>query len=149
MKRSELINKITSDLEKQIKSVIMREEVRRGEILIDVIAIKDVAKYFLQKLKCRLVIATAAQLNRDFEIYYHFSHDATGFITNVKVVLPFENPVVDSIANLTTSANWIEREMHELYGIEFRGHPKMEKLISDGNWEDGEYPFRKELELKA
>jgi Ni,Fe-hydrogenase III component G len=42
-------------------------------------------------------------------------------------------------------ANWIEREMHEILGITFIGHPEPEKLISEGNWAEGVYPYRKEF----
>jgi len=104
----------------------------------------EMARYLLNELKWRFVIASALQSKRGFEIYYHFSVDEIGLIVNVHVVLPVSKPEVESLANITRSANWIEREMHELYGIEFLNHPNMEKLISDGNWDEGVYPYRKE-----
>jgi len=43
------------------------------------------------------------------------------------------------------ASNWIEREMHELFGIDFINHPNQEKLISEGNWAEGVYPYRKDF----
>jgi len=102
----------------------------------------EVARYLFFDLNCRFIIASAVQTKQGFEIYYHFSFDANGLIINVHVVLPEKKPEIESLANLFVAANWIEREMHELFGIDFRNHPKMEKLISDGNWEEGIYPYR-------
>jgi NADH-quinone oxidoreductase subunit C len=43
------------------------------------------------------------------------------------------------------AANWFEREMHEIIGIHFLHHPNLEKLISDGNWAEGVYPYRRDM----
>ncbi|QNL20414.1 NADH-quinone oxidoreductase subunit C [Hyphobacterium sp. CCMP332] len=142
MTKEELYRQLEQNLEHY--NVIINK-VKSNRVIIDVSAddIVELSKYFLQTLKCRLVTATATQPERDFEIYYHFSHDETGLIMNLHVRVPYDQPEIKSIATLTKSANWIEREMHELFGIEFEGHPEKGPLISDGNWEPGEFPYRK------
>jgi len=82
------------------------------------------------------------QSKKGFEIYYHFSKDEIGFILNVHVILPEDKPEIESLANNFVAANWIEREMHELFGINFLNHPNPDKLISEGNWAEGVYPYR-------
>jgi Ni,Fe-hydrogenase III component G len=61
------------------------------------------------------------------------------------VILPVKKPEIESLTCLLSGANWIEREMHELYGIVFLNHPEPEKLISEGNWAEGVYPYRREF----
>ena len=45
---------------------------------------------------------------------------------------------------LIPGAEWIEREMHDLYGINFKNHPRLERLILADDWPEGNYPLRKE-----
>ena len=76
-----------------------------------------------------------------FEIIYHFSDDKNGCMINLLLELEESNPEIESLSNLVNAACWIEREIHELYGIKFKSHPDLTKLISDGIWKDNEYPY--------
>jgi NADH-quinone oxidoreductase subunit C len=101
---------------------------------------------FLFKMEgFRFIIASALHTRRGFEIHYHFSKDSIGLILNVHVILDKDNPQIESISNIFNAANWIEREMHELFGINFLNHPNQEKLLSEGNWAEGVYPLRNEF----
>ncbi len=82
---------------------------------------------------------------KGFEIFYHFSKDDSGLVLNIHVILVGEDPRIESLSNMFNASNWIEREMHELFGIDFINHPNQEKLISEGNWAEGVYPYRKEF----
>jgi NADH:ubiquinone oxidoreductase subunit C len=82
---------------------------------------------------------------KGFEIFYHFSFDAEGLILSLHVILDKKNPRIESLSNMFSASNWIEREMHELFGIDFLHHPNQEKLLSEGNWAEGVYPYRKEF----
>ena len=73
----------------------------------------------------------------------HFMHDESGFILNVNVVLSREKTEIESITPLIVVANWIEREMMEILGIKFINHPQPEKLLSEDNWDEGVYPYRR------
>lgn len=139
------IDDIKRDMETKWSGKILEKDLRHAKRLFVTISPKyllEVAKYMLDELKCRFVIASALQTKLGLEIYYHFSVDAIGLIVNIHVVLPEQQPEIESLANISVAANWIEREIHELYGIEFLNHPNMEKLISEGNWEDDIYPYR-------
>jgi len=126
----------------KIREMNLKRE-KRLFVTIDPDLLPEAAKYLFDDLKCRFITASALQSKRGFEIYYHFSVDVVGLIINVHVVLPESKPEVESLANISMATNWIEREMHELFGITFLHHPNMEKLIPEGNWEEGEYPLRK------
>src|SRR6056297_1931551 len=106
-------------------------------------AIINVSEYLIETLGLRFIIASAYHTKEGIEILYHFSDDKSGNILNIHVVLPIEKPEIESLANMIPGANWIEREMHEILGITFKNHPEPEKLISEGNWAEGVYPYRK------
>ena len=116
-------------------------------IIITVIpdVILSVSEYLYKSAGFRFIIASAIHSKKGFEIHYHFSKDSVGLILNIHVVLDKENPQIESLSNMFNASNWIEREMHELFGINFINHPNQEKLISEGNWAEGVYPMRKEF----
>lgn len=118
---------------------------KRCTVTIDRKAIVKVADYLYRSEGFRFIIATALHTRRGFEIHYHFSNDTEGLILNLHVILNPENPKIESLSNMFNASNWIEREMHELFGIDFINHPNQEKLISEGNWAEGVYPYRKEF----
>ncbi len=134
-------------LKKKLKDAV-QNSISKGEkrlfFPIEPGEIVPIATYLFFDLKCRFVIATALQSKLGFEIYYHFSLDADGLIINLHVILPVDRPEIESLANNFVAANWIEREIHEILGINFLNHPNLEKLISEGNWAEGVYPYRKE-----
>jgi len=133
------------DLRKQfgdvIKEVAVRKE-NRATVTIDPSSIVGISEYLFRNLHFRFIIATALETSFGIEILYHFSRDISGLVLNVRVVLDRKNTEIESLTGLFEAANWIEREMHEIMGIHFRNHPNLEKLISDGNWAEGVYPYR-------
>jgi NADH:ubiquinone oxidoreductase subunit C len=104
-----------------------------------------VATWLYKERGFRFIIATALHTKRGFEIHYHFSKDSTGLILNIHIILNKDHPEIESLSNMFSASNWIEREMHELFGINFLNHPNQDKLISEGNWAEGVYPYRKEF----
>lgn len=140
-----IIEKFKGRFKSEILDVATKNQ-RRVIITIAPDAILKVADYLYREEGFRFIIASALHSKRGFEIHYHFSHDAAGLILNIHVILDKENPRVESLSNMFNASNWIEREMHELLGIDFLNHPNQEKLISEGNWAEGVYPLRKKFE---
>jgi NADH-quinone oxidoreductase subunit C len=142
MDKETFIEDIKSQFPDQVKGT---EVVKYNRVTVDIDpdAILNVAEYLYKHLTFRFIIASAFHTKQGFEIMYHFSDDSSGNIINIHVVLPQEKPEIESLANMLSGANWIEREMHEILGITFLNHPEPEKLISDGNWAEGVYPYRK------
>ena len=144
-KHEDMIKELKGKFSADVLGVIIRSD-KRISIQIPEKALLEICKYFHEDLPFRFIIASALESKKGFEIYYHFSDDQTGCIINLHVILPKENPKIESLTALFESANWIEREMHELLGIKFLNHPNLEKLISQGNWAEGVYPYRKDYE---
>ena len=76
---------------------------------------------------------------------YHL--DSTKFRHNiiVKPKLPFINPAIDTVSDIWKTANFHEREVYELFGVHFNGHPDLRLLILPDGWE-GKRPLLKDFE---
>jgi NADH-quinone oxidoreductase subunit C len=139
---------IIEDLKKEFTSDILEvAEKSQTRVIVTIRpdAIIRTAKYLYKNAGFRFIIASALHTKRGFEIHYHFSKDSTGLILNLHVILDKDNPEIESLSNMFNASNWIEREMHELFGINFLHHPNQDKLISEGNWAEGVYPYRKDF----
>ena len=77
-----------------------------------------------------------------FEVVYHLLSVTHHHRLRVKVEIPEDDPVVDSAVPLYASANWMEREVWDLYGIGFTGHPDPRRLLLYESF-DG-HPLRKD-----
>jgi NADH-quinone oxidoreductase subunit C len=60
----------------------------------------------------------------------------------IKVVLPRENPEIDSVIRIWKTADWHEREIFDMYGIKFINHPDLRRILMPADWEG--YPLRKD-----
>lgn len=80
-----------------------------------------------------------------FEVIYNlcsFSHRYRFFL---KIILPAENPIVASLTPLWNGANWMEREVWDMMGIKFTGHPDLTKILTPDELEG--HPLRKDFPL--
>ena len=102
-------------------------------------------KFLFEDVPLRFVIATGIDTDDCFEIIYHYAYDEIGCIVNLKAFIrDRENPAIESIAPFLPAAEWIEREIHDLLGIDFKNHPNLTRLILADDWPEGVYPLRKE-----
>ncbi|MFZ2286628.1 MAG: NADH-quinone oxidoreductase subunit C [Bacteroidales bacterium] len=138
------INKLAEKFSADTVRVVLQKG-RRAIVTIRPTAILTISEYLYRSEGYRFIIASALHTRRGFEIYYHFSFDASGSVLSLHVILDKEKPHIESLSNMFSASNWIEREMHELFGIDFLNHPNQEKLLSNGNWADDVYPYRKEF----
>ena len=107
-----------------------------------------VNKFLFESLALRFVIATGIDSDDCFEILYHYSNDESGCMVTIKAFIrDRENPQIESITPFLPGAEWIEREIHDVLGIEFRNHPNMKRLILCDDWPEGVYPLRKDWSL--
>jgi NADH-quinone oxidoreductase subunit C len=80
-----------------------------------------------------------------FEVIYNLLSLKDRVRLFIKVWLPEENPEVDSVTGVWRSANWQEREVYDMFGIQFRNHPDMRRIYLPDDFEY--YPLRKEFPL--
>lgn len=79
-----------------------------------------------------------------FEVIYHFLSFKHNIRIRVKVEIS-ENDSIQSITSIFPSANWFEREAFDMYGIQFKGHPDLGRILTDYGFEG--YPLRKDFPL--
>jgi NADH-quinone oxidoreductase subunit C len=103
----------------------------------------EITEHLFKKLGCRLSTATAQETYRGIEVLYHFSHDKTGDYYCLRIVIKDkDNPKMNSISSIVKGAEWIEREMMEMFGITFDGHPHPEPLLTGNHPEKIKTPWR-------
>ena len=64
-----------------------------------------------------------------FEVVYHFYSSRLNYRLRVKVPLTEADPTVDSLTGLWRAANWFEREVWDLFGVTFIGHPNLKRIL--------------------
>ncbi len=105
-------------------------------------AITRVAPYLFRELGARFNTASGTDTPEHVEILYHFTIEDVNLLVSLRVKLKKPEPEIDSLAPCFEAANWIEREMHELLGVAFRGHPEMRRLLLSEEWPEGTHPLR-------
>jgi NADH-quinone oxidoreductase subunit C len=80
-----------------------------------------------------------------FEVVYHFLSLKNRFRVRVKVPVGEPEPEVDSLVSLWPSANWYEREVYDMFGIKFQGHPNLKRILMYPEFEG--HPLRKDYPI--
>jgi NADH-quinone oxidoreductase subunit C len=81
-----------------------------------------------------------------FATIYHMHNWMTGVRVRIKAFLNAENPSIETMSDLYLSANWQERETYDFYGIDFKGHPDLRRILNMDEMES--FPMRKEFPLE-
>lgn len=80
-----------------------------------------------------------------FEVVYHLHSLARNLRLRLKVRLAGANPEVDSVTPVWRGANWYERETFDLFGIRFRNHPDLRRIMLPDDWVG--HPLRKDYQV--
>jgi NADH-quinone oxidoreductase subunit C len=76
-----------------------------------------------------------------YQLFSLQTHDRIRIKVRVK-----ENEDAPSVTSIWKSANWLEREIYDLYGVKFSGHPELRRIMLDDRWVG--YPQRKDYPIK-
>ena len=146
MDKFDIITTIQRQLGDRILAVLRKSDQR---IYIDITpqSVQEASRLMLDEFAARLQIATGVDSSDGYEVLYHWALDKEGFVITLRVLLDHDSAELDSIALMCPAAEWIEREMWELLGIQFRGHPDMRHLLLADDWPEGNYPMRRNHEV--
>ena len=146
MDKFDIITAIQRQLGDRILAVLRKSDQR---IYIDIApqSVQEASRLMLDEFAARLQIATGMDSSDGYEVLYHWALDKEGFVITLRVLLDHDSAELDSIALMCPAAEWIEREMWELLGIQFRGHPDMRHLLLADDWPEGNYPMRRNHEV--
>ena len=126
-------NDIIDVFDKSAKHVYI--EIKPGSIV-------KVASYVFKDLGARFNIASGVDLRHHMEILYHFIIEDINLLISFRVKLDKSKLEIDSLAPVIEAVNWIEREMHDLLGINFKGHPDLRRFLLSDDWPEGIHPLR-------
>ena len=144
------------DLEKKINSElgtkINTSEIKHNQIyleidsedLIDVVLFVKTNKYTKFRQLIDITVVDYPERSKRFKIVYLFlSHEF-----NQRMILSYdisENEVIASLTPIFPSANWMEREVFDMYGVSFKDHPDLRRILTDYGFEG--HPLRKDFPL--
>jgi NADH:ubiquinone oxidoreductase subunit C len=145
MNRQELLQVLRQRFSEEIISVFEKSS-KRVYIHIQPDAIVRLAQYLFKEIPARFIIASGVDGRNQMEILYHFTVEDIDLVISLRVTLPKTKLEIASLTSVFTAAHWIEREIHELLGINFVGHPKLKRLLLPEDWPEGVYPLRKDYQ---
>ncbi|MEM2560946.1 MAG: NADH-quinone oxidoreductase subunit C [Candidatus Bathyarchaeia archaeon] len=91
-----------------------------------------------------IVAVTGLDSGLSIDVLSHFR--VSGRVITLKCSLPRDNPEINTISDILPGAELHEREVMDLLGVAFKGHPNPERLILPDNWPIGVYPLRKDVD---
>ena len=143
MTRDEAVDRIKSARGDRLLNLEQASE-KRVYLEVDSETIPDTVRLLYNDLEARLQTASGVDAPREMEILYHWALDGLGMIVTVRTHVDRDRPEIASITGICPAAEWIEREMWELLGISFDGHPDLRHLLLDDNWPEGKFPLRRD-----
>ena len=145
MQKKDILQDLKTRFKGNIIDIFDKSE-KRVYIEIEPKSITKVATYIFKDLGARFNIASGVDLRNHMEILYHFTLEEIDLLISLRVKLPKERLEIDSLAPIFEGANWIEREIHELLGINFKRHPDLRRLLLSDDWPEGVYPLRRDYQ---
>jgi len=138
---------VLGDLRKKFKDDIIEvfdKSPKRLYIEIRPDSIVQVASYIFKDLRARFNTASGVDVRNHMEILYHFLIEDINLLISLRVKLQKPKLEIDSLSLIFEGSSWIEREIHEILGIKFRGHPDLRRLLLPDDWPEGVYPLRRD-----
>ncbi len=144
----DLEKKINSELASKIKS----SEIRHNQLYINIDCDDLIEVLFFLKnnvsTKFRQLIDITAVDYPDQKQRFKLTYLILSHELNKRIILSYsinENEVIPSITEIFPSANWMEREVFDMYGIKFKDHPDLRRILTDYNFKG--FPLRKDFPL--
>ena len=145
MTRDEILQDIQSRFPNDITYVLTRSP---GKVYLDIRpeALLKISERMFRGLKARFNTATGFDARYHMEMLYHFTFEDARLVVTLRAKLDKAKPEIDSLASLIEGANWVERETHEILGINFKGHPDLRRLLLPEDWPEGVYPLKRDYQ---
>jgi NADH/F420H2 dehydrogenase subunit C len=132
----------------QITGKALAPQTLKGEFLsleIDRTNLVAVCRFLRDQLGFDLLSCiSGVDMLDHLESIYHVRSLTRGQLLQLKVRLESEKPEVDSVVSVWPTANWLERETYDMYGIRYIGHPDLRRMLLDDDFEG--YPLLKSFQ---
>ena len=145
---NDLEKKINSELTTKVNSSYIKHnqlyfEINKDDLLDVVLFIKTNNDTKFRQLIDITVVDYTEKAKRFKVVYLFLSHEF-----NQRLVLNYyisENEIISSLTSIFPSANWMEREVFDMYGVNFKNHPDLRRILTDYGFEG--HPLRKDFPL--
>lgn len=123
-------------------------EVKDGEyfFLVKKEALKSFALWLKEQGFVYFSFLTAVDWKNRIDLVYHLVAPDSNTKAFLKTSLERKKPEIDSVVSLWRGANWAEREVYDLFGVSFKGHPDLRRLLLPEDWKG--HPLLKDYEDK-
>jgi len=145
--------KILKELEQQLSGKIKATSSDFGDdtLIIDRESLLEVVRFLKQKpyeYSMLLDLTCVDYLGREprFEMVYHLLSLSAKHRLRIKVPLSEKNLSIETLTSVWKNANWLEREVYDMYGVRFYGHPDLRRLFMYDGFEG--FPLRKDYPLR-
>jgi membrane-bound hydrogenase subunit beta len=91
----------------------------------------------------RLITISAVDNTKTLELVYHLTGPHR-MVVSIAAELPRDQPAIATVSDTLPPAAIYERQIHDLFGIAFHGHPGLAKIVLNEDWPENEYPLRKD-----
>jgi len=151
------MNPSAESLQRQFGSAIRRvtESCDRTIVYVDRDRIREILTWLKDEpgeAYDYLVDITAVEYREaglPIEVVYELFSLGRKVALRVKVTLPKDQPLeVDSVVSIWAGADWLEREVYDMFGVTFRGHPDLRRILMWETYAEG-YPLRKDFPLRG
>ena len=146
------LQKLEKLVNSELASKIQNSIIENNEFLIEIneVDLVEVIQFLKSNDSCkfRQLIDIAGvdypTNEKRFQLVYLFlSHEMN---TRIKLLIKFDlNQIIPSITKIFPSANWMEREVFDMYGVKFKNHPDLRRILTDYNFKG--HPLRKDFPL--
>ncbi|HEY0756044.1 MAG TPA: NADH-quinone oxidoreductase subunit C [Ktedonobacteraceae bacterium] len=123
----------------QITGKVLEPQTLKGDFLslnIDRTNLVAVCRFLRDQLGFDLLSCiSGVDMLDHLESVYHLRSLTRGQLLQIKVRLDHEKPEVDSVVSVWPTANWLERETYDMYGIRYTGHPDLRRMLLDDDFE--------------
>lgn len=145
-----MLEKLVDTLKRNMIGLIKNVELTGGEVYIDISSenIYEACIFIFGNIDCTLLSLFAADertANGRFGVYYAFAVKNAKAIVNLRTYITGDAATLPTISCEIPSASLFEREIADMFGISFEGHPDKRELVFHGNWPEGLHPLRKEF----
>ena len=146
------LQKLEKLINSELSSKIQNSSITNDELMVEIADndIVEVVQFLKSNEKCKFkqLIDIAGvdypENEKRFELVYLFlSHENN---LRIKVLIKFQmNQTINSLTKIFPSANWMEREVFDMYGIKFKNHPDLRRILTDYGFKG--HPLRKDFPL--
>ena len=146
------LQKLEKYINSELSSKIKNSSINNNELLLEIndSDLIDTVQFLKSNETCKFkqLIDIAGvdypENEKRFELVYLFlSHENN---TRIKLLIKFDiNQSINSITKIFSSANWMEREVFDMYGIKFKNHPDLRRILTDYGFKG--HPLRKDFPL--